>query len=62
MPKLSPAAAAVLEAVHATGAGPTDESRDNRAAVARAWEAEQRNPMIAAFEAALHRPHLVPIR
>jgi Ti-type conjugative transfer relaxase TraA len=53
VPKLSPAAAAVLEAVHAARTEPPGESwyaadlRD-RAAVARAWETGQRNPTIAA--------------
>ena len=53
VPKLSAAAAAVLDAVHTARTEPPGEpwhvadTRD-RAAVARAWEAGQRNPMIAA--------------
>jgi hypothetical protein len=53
VPKLSAAAAAVLEAVHAARTEPPGDSwyaadlRD-RAAVARAWEMGQRNPTIAA--------------
>ena len=53
MPKLSAAAAAVLDAVHAAGTEPPGESwhvaatRD-RAAVARAWEEGRCRPTIAA--------------
>ena len=53
VPKPSTAAAAVLDAVHAARTEPPGEPRHvadtrYRAAVARAWEAGQRNPMIAA--------------
>ena len=59
VPKLSPAAAAALDAVHAARTKPPGEAQDNRAAVARAWEAGQCRPMIAAeidrFENAAER-------
>ena len=53
VPKLSAEAAAVLEAVHAARPEQPGEPRyvadtRNRLAVARAWEAGQRNPAIAA--------------
>ncbi len=53
VPKLSAEAAAVLEAVHAADTAPPGESEyvadtRNRPAVAQAWEAGRRNPMIAA--------------
>lgn len=53
VPKLSAEAAAVLEAVHAARTEQPGESwyvadTRNRPAVARAWEAGQRNPAIAA--------------
>jgi BID domain of Bartonella effector protein (Bep) len=61
IPKLSAAAMAVLEAVHAVRAERSDEPwrlapSNGRAAVAQAWETGRRNPAIAAeidrFEAA----------
>ena len=53
VPKLSAAAAAVLEAVHAAGTEQPGQSwyvaeTRNRAAVSRAWEAGRHNPVIAA--------------